>query len=99
MVETAKDKLRRALCRQDGWEYTPFMLETVGMWGGKARNLLQKFIKLAALKKSITYPEASIACKGRLAAILVLGTARQLDRAFPEQAAELAGPSSATWQL
>ena len=75
------------------------MLETVGTWGGKARCLLQKLIKLAAWKKSIPYPDAAILCRGRLAAALTLGIARQLDRAFPEHLAEVAGPSSEMWEL
>jgi hypothetical protein len=98
-VESTKDRQRRQLCLQHNWEYTPFVLETVGTWGGKARCLLQKLIKLAAWKKSIPYPDAAILCRGRLAAALTLGIARQLDRAFPEHLAEVAGPSSEMWEL
>ena len=43
-TKVEKDKIKETLiaCRQMGWQFSPFVLETVGTRGGKARNLLLK---------------------------------------------------------
>ena len=44
-VEMDKIKARSATCRQNGWRFVPFVMETVGSWGGNAQHLLQPLIR------------------------------------------------------
>ena len=76
--------VRSALCRQQGLTFVPFVVETVGTWGGKARYLSQKLVRLYALKNNSSLSDAAIACRTRLALALVRGLARQLERGFPD---------------
>ena len=41
-MEQRKVLERQALCRRNGWSFSPFAMETIGVWGGKAWHLLQK---------------------------------------------------------
>ena len=36
----------QALCRRNGWSFSPFAVETIGVWGGKANSLLRKLVTL-----------------------------------------------------
>ena len=82
-AENRKTSERSAICRQEGWTFVPFVVETVGMWGGKARYLSQKLMRLWALKNSCSMSDAAMSCRARLALAVVRGLARQLERGFP----------------
>ena len=40
--------------------FTPFVMETIGGWGGKGRRLLQKLIDLWAVERGATKKDASV---------------------------------------
>ena len=82
-MERRKFVERQALCRRNGWAYSPFTMETIGVWGGKANNVLQKLVTLWATNYGCTKSEASLLCRSRLQLALVRGLARQLERGFP----------------
>ena len=82
-TENRKTSERSALCRQEGWTFVPFIVETVGSWGGKARYLSQKLMRLWALKNNCPLSDAAQCCRARLALAVVRGLARQLERGFP----------------
>ena len=48
-MENWKVKRKQALCASNGWSFLPFVMETIGSWGGKAKHLLQILIKQLAL--------------------------------------------------
>ena len=41
-TESQKLMERQALCLANGWTFAPFVMETVGTWGGRKRRVLQK---------------------------------------------------------
>ena len=82
-TENRKTGERSSLCRQEGWTFVPFVVETVGTWGGKARHISQKLMRLWALKNSCSLSDAALSCRARLALAVVRGLARQLERSFP----------------
>ena len=82
-TENRKTSERSALCRQEGWTFVPFIVETVGSWGGKARYLSQKLMRLWALKNSCPLSDATLSCLTRRALAVVRGPARRLERGFP----------------
>ena len=84
-AENRKTSERSAICRQEGWTFVPFIAETVGMWGGKARYVSQKLLRLWALN-SCSMSDAALSCRARLALAVVRGLARQLERGFPARA-------------
>ena len=71
-------------CKRAGWDFHPFVLETVGAWGGHARYILQHIIRRWALVKACSKGEAARAVKLRISSALLVGTSRQLERAYPE---------------
>ena len=82
-MERRKLLKRQALCRRSGWSFSPFVMETIGAWGGKANQLLQKLVTLWANNKGCSKLEASLLCRSRLQLALIRGLARQLERGFP----------------
>ena len=90
LVKQAENRTseRSAICRQEGWNFVPFIVETVGMWGGKARYLSQKLMRLWALKNSCSMSDAALSCRARLALAVVRGLARQLERGFPARVSD-----------
>ena len=82
-MEQRKVLERQALCRRNGWSFSPFAMETIGVWGGKARHLLQKLVTAWANLHGCTKCEAASICRSRLELALVRGLARQLERGFP----------------
>ena len=82
-MEHWKVKESQMSCARNGWSFTPFVLETLGSWGGKARYVLQKLIKQWALHHACSKSEAAATCRARLALALVRGLSRQLERGFP----------------
>ena len=82
-MEQRKVLERQALCRRNGWTFSPFAMETIGVWGGKARHVLQKLATAWANLNSCTKHEAASLCRSRLELALVRGLARQLERGFP----------------
>ena len=82
-MERRKVLERQALCRHCGWSFSPFVMETIGVWGGKANYLLQKPVTVWANNNGCSKSDASIICRSRLQLALVRGLARQLERGFP----------------
>ena len=82
-MEQRKVHERQALCHRSGWSFTPFAMETIGRWGGKAEQLLQKIVNLWANNRGCTKREAAVLCRSRLQLALVRGLGRQLERGFP----------------
>ena len=74
---------RQALCKRNGWSFSPFAMEAIGVWGGKANSLLQKLVTLWANNNGCTKSKASLLCRSQLQLALVRGLARQLERGFP----------------
>jgi hypothetical protein len=70
--------------KRAGWDFHPFVLETVGAWGGHARHVLQHIIRRWSLVKGCSKAEAARVVKLRISAALLVGTSRQLERAYPE---------------
>ena len=83
-TERRKVQENRALCRSQGWECVPFVVEVLGAWGGKARYFTQQLIRLWAVKKGCTAKEAAGECRSRIGMAILRSTARQLERAFPD---------------
>ena len=88
-MESHKIVERQALCRGAGWELVPFVMETVGSWGGKGRYILQRIIRLWALQNNCAMKDAALICRTRLALVLTRALARQLERAFPSSPGSL----------
>ena len=64
------------------WSFTPFAMETIGIWGGKANSLLPKLVTVWANSNGCTKGEAALLCRSRLQLALLRGLARQkLERA------------------
>ena len=82
-TEQQKVQERQALCQRNGWRFLPFIVEAIGVFGGKAQNLLQKLISLWAIAHGCSKSEASLSCRTRLELALIRGQARQLERGFP----------------
>ena len=82
-MERRKILERQALCHHSGWSFTPFVMETIGRWGGKAEHLLQQLVTRWANLQGCSKPEAALLCRSRLQLALVRGMARQLERGFP----------------
>ena len=82
-MERRKVLERQALCRHCGWSFSPFVMETIGVCGGKANYLLQKPVTVWANNNGCSKSDASIICRSRLQLALVRGLARQLERGFP----------------
>ena len=82
-MEQRKIVERQALCHRSGWSFTPFVMETIGRWGGKAEHLLQKLVTQWANLHGCSKREAALLCRSRLQLALVRGLARQLERGFP----------------
>ena len=82
-MEQQKVQERQALCQRNGWRFLPFVVETIGVFGGKAQYLLQKLISLWANTHGCSKREASLLCRTRLELALIRGQARQLERGFP----------------
>ena len=74
---------REALCRRNGWSFSPFAMETIGVCGGKANSLLQKLVNLWANNNGCSKSAAPLLCRSRLQLALLRGMARQLERGFP----------------
>ena len=70
------------LCKRSGWSFTPFAMETIGVWGGKANSLLQKLVTVWANSNGCAKGEAALLCRSRLQLALLRGLARQLERGF-----------------
>ena len=81
-LEQRKVLERQAFCRRNGWTFSPFAMETIGVWGGKARHVVQKLAAWTNLS-GYTKHEAASLCRSRLELALVRGLARQLKRGFP----------------
>ena len=64
-MEQRKVLERQALCRRNGWSFSPFAMETIGVWGGKARHLLQKLATVWANHNGCTKREAASGCRSR----------------------------------
>ena len=83
---------RQAPCRRSGWSFLPFAMETIGVWGVKANQLLQKLVTAWANNNGCSKREASLVCRSRLQLALVRGLARQLEWGFllpqPQSAAD-----------
>ena len=60
-LERRKVMERQALCKRNGWSSSPFAMETIGGWGGKANGLLQKLVNLWVNNNGCSKSEASIA--------------------------------------
>ena len=71
-----------ALCKRSGWSFTPFAMETIGVWGGKANSMLQKLVTVWANSNGCAKGEAALLCRSRLQLALLRGLARQLERGF-----------------
>ena len=82
-MERRKVMERQALCKRNGWSFSPFAMETLMVWGGKANGLLQKLVNLWANNNGCSKSEASLLCRSRLQLALLRGMARQLERGFP----------------
>ena len=82
-TERRKTTERQALCLANGWTFTPFVMETIGSWGGKGRRLLQQLIDIWAVEHGATKKDAAVECRTRMALALVRGLARQMERGFP----------------
>ena len=76
-MERRKIIERQALCRHSGWSFSPFAMETIGVWGGKANHLLQKLVIIWANSNGCTKGEAALLCRSRLQLALLRGLARQ----------------------
>ena len=53
-MERRKVMERQALCKRSGWSFSPFAMETIGVWGGKANSLLQKLVTVWANSNGCT---------------------------------------------
>ena len=82
-MEQQKVQERRALCQRAGWRFLPFVVETIGVFGGKAQSLMQKLISLWSNTHGCSKREASLLCRTRIELALIRGQARQLERGFP----------------
>ena len=76
-----QQKERQALCQRNGWRFLPFVVETIGVFGGKAQFMRQKIISLWANTHGCSKREASLLCRTRIELALIV--ARQLERGFP----------------
>ena len=65
-TERRKTTERQALCLANGWTFTPFVMETIGSWGGKGRRLLQQVIDIWAVEhgRCRGVPNPNGACAG-----------------------------------
>ena len=82
-MEQQKVLERQALCQRNGWRFLPFVVETIGVFGGKAQFMMQKIISLWANTHGCSKREASLLCRTRIELVLIRGQARQLERGFP----------------
>ena len=83
-TELRKVRESAALCRTAGWHFCPFVLETIGAWGGRARYLSQTLANRLAIVNQCSRKDAALACRGRVASALLRAVCRQLERGFPE---------------
>ena len=83
-VERQKSKESRSLCLRAGWSHHPFVLETMGSWGGQARFVSQRLVRVYALHEGISVLEAGLRVRARLGGVLLRSVCRQLERGFPE---------------
>ena len=82
-MEQQKVLERQALCQRNGWRFLSFVVETIGVFGGKAQFMMQKIICLWANTHGCSNREASLLCRTRIELALIRGQARQLERGFP----------------
>ena len=83
LVEGNKIRDSQALCRRLGWNFAPFVMETAGTWGGKARHVLQQIVRQWAIRHDCSMKDAAIICRTTLALALVRSIAGQLERGYP----------------
>ena len=83
-TKVEKDKIKEMLiaCRRRGWQFRPFVMETVGTWGGKARNLLQPIARRWAFLPQVTLAQAAGDIRRWLQLTLLCELERQLERGF-----------------
>ena len=81
-MERHKVMERQALCKRSVWSFSPFAMETIGVWGGKANSMLQKLVTVWANSNGCAKGEAALLCRSRLQLALLRGLARQLERGF-----------------
>ena len=98
-VEQRKIHQQAGACRSAGWEFSPFVIETLGAWGGHAQHLVQQIIRRWALKKKCAIGEAARLCKSRIAASVFRGVCRQLERGFPEDTGVAEGPGRGLFEI
>ena len=67
-----------AFCRKAGWTYCPFVLETVGAWSGRAKQLMQMIITQWASQRGSSYADAAQHCRSSISGTLLAAVARQL---------------------
>ena len=82
-TKVEKDKIKEKLiaCRRRGWQFRPFVLETVGTWGCKARNLLQPIAR--RFHHQATLAQAAGDIRQRLQLTLLCELGCQFERGFP----------------
>ena len=82
-VERRKNRENTAICRQAGFKARAFVVETLGAWGGGARFLVQRLVRLWAQKFGVSVREAGLHVHGVLGSTVVKAVCRQLERGFP----------------
>ena len=89
-TENSKVRARMPACRRQGWSFCPFVVEAMGAWGGRAKNLTQLLTQKYALRQQCSMKEAGEACRTRLQLSLLRSLSRQLERAFPNPSEDVA---------
>ena len=92
-MEQHKVQERQALCQRNGWRFLPFVVETIGVFGGKAQFLMQNIISLWAKTHGGCKREASLLCRTRIELALIRSQARQPERGFPSPESQSAADS------
>ena len=78
-----KKSASTALCRRAGSSFETFIVETFGSWESGALRLAQALVKMTALHRSRSLVEAARSCRSRLAAAVLRGMCRQVERGYP----------------
>ena len=85
-----------ALCQREGTYFDAFIV-TFGTWDGGALRLTQALVRATALHRSCSLLEAARSCRSRLAAAVLRGMCRQVERGFPEGGDGAAVPSAGAY--
>jgi hypothetical protein len=87
LAEYRKSQESLAICKARGWNFAPFIGETLGGWGPVARQLVSRLAKFVSLKTGTPYAETAASVWSTLTSAMVYAVSRQLERAYGDVSA------------